>query len=147
MLKLLCCTLVLFMCGGVMLPDSLTEYFYNCDQIVIYKNGEEIKADKMLLEPKLQKLTLNAYFSPAFGVSLHEMTMEGLKKGYWIEFQFNDQHVFAGMPFSKLLIEIKPDMYGFNIIRFNDGEYAGRCFYLNLNVSSTEFYKFITSVY
>lgn len=146
--QFLCGILLLFNLGGTttMPETTLIEQLFACDEIVVYKNGEEIKLDKALVEPELKKLTDKSYFSPAFGVSLHDQTTNAMQKGYWIEFRYNTQRVYADMPFSKLLIELKPDYYGFNLIRFNSGKYDGRCYYLNLNVSSTEFYKFITSV-
>lgn len=145
--KFLCGILFLFNLGGTIMPETtLIEQLFSCDEIVVYKNGEEIKLDKTLVEPELKQLTDKSYFSPAFGVSLHDQTTNAMQKGYWLEFRYNTQHVYADMPFSKLLIELKPDYYGFNLIRYNDGKYDGRCYYLNLNVSSTKFYKFITSI-
>ena len=142
--KLICCVLFLFNLGGPTMPEqTLINHLFSCQEIVVYNNGTEIKLDKALIEPELKKLTDKSYFSPAFGVSLHDQTIEALKKGVWIEFRFNTERTYADMPFEKLLIELKPDYYGFNLIRFNNQKYEGRCFYLNLNVSSTKFYKFI----
>ncbi len=142
--KFLSCILLLFNLGGPSMPENtLISYLFSCQEIVVYKNGEEINLDKNLVFPELEKLTDKSYFSPAFGVSIHEHTLEAMKKGIWIEFKYNQENTYAEMPFEKLLIELKPDYYGFNLIRFNNGKYDGRCYYLNLNVSSTKFYKFI----
>ena len=53
---------------------------------------------------------------------------------------------YADMEFDRLLIEIKPNMYGFNIIRGIGDLYEGRCYYLNLSDDSTKLYKFLKSM-
>ena len=46
-----------------------------------------------------------------------------------------------------VLINFQPDFYGFNIIRYNsNGGYDGRCYYLNLNGSSTNFYNTLLKI-
>ena len=144
--QILCSILLLFNIGEPVMHSTLIEHLFNCDQIVIYNNGTEIKTDKEMIFTELEKLTDKSYFSPAFGVSLHEQTLQAKQKGIWIEFVYNETHEFAEMPFDKLLIELKPNFYGFNLIRYQSGKYEGRCFYLNLNHSSTKFYDFIVSL-
>ena len=40
---------------------------------------------------------------------------------------------YEGMPFEKLLLKAEPEYRGFNLCRFFNGKYGGRCFYLDLN--------------
>lgn len=143
--QLLCGIVILFNMGEPSMQTTLIDQLFSCDEIIVYKDGEQINLDTKLVFPELEKLTDKAYFSPAFGVSLHDQTTNALQNGIWIEFCYNNEREYAEMPFSKLLIELKPDYYGFNLIRFNNEKYEGRCFYLNLNVSSTQFYNFIVS--
>ncbi len=75
----------------------------------------------------------NAYDMPAYGVSLHKQTLEEMKSGRWIEFDFGKQLEYNGMPFEKLLVQVESVYQGFNLIRYNKkGGYDGRCFYINL---------------
>lgn len=128
------------------MEQHLSDYFFNCNEIALYVDGTPKIVDKQILEEPLRKLTDKSYFSPAFGVSIHKLTVESMKKGYWLEFRFNTEQSFAEMPFTKLLIQVLPDMYGFNVVRFYNNEYSGRCFYLNLNNTSTKFYNFLTTL-
>ena len=88
-----------------------------------------------------------SYFSPAFGVSINQYTLNELKKGLWLEMEYSEPKEFAEMPYEKLLINFQPDFYGFNIIRYNiNGGYDGRCYYLNLNGNSTNFYNTLLKI-
>ena len=78
---------------------------------------------------------------PAFGVSLHNDTVNALKYGVWIELLFDKVHIHNGMQYERLLINLIDGSYGFNIIRYYDGKYEGRCFYIDLNnqISTQDF--------
>ena len=74
-----------------------------------------------------------AYDMPAFGVSLHNETLDAMKSGRWIEFEFDNKQEHNGMSFEKLLIQVESGFKGFNLIRYNaEKGYYGRCFYFNL---------------
>lgn len=122
--------------------EVLTDLFFKAKQYVVYYNGQKQIISIDNISSDLKKMCEKSYFSPAFGVSINEYTLNELKKGLWLEMEYNEQLEFAGMPFEKLLINIQPDFYGFNIIRYNSKKgYDGRCYYLNLNNSSTKFYN------
>lgn len=104
---------------------------------VVYKEGRPYPIEKGTDEYKSimdgwEAMTEEALQMPAFGVSIDEHTRSEMKKGVWIEFVFGKEQVFQEMPFEKLLICCKEDFRGFNLIRYWDGKYFGRCFYLDL---------------
>ena len=85
----------------------------------------------------------NSYEMPAFGVSIHEHTMQALQSGFWIKFNFKEQMKHNDMPFDALLVNIMPNDKGFNLIREVDGKYEGRCFYLNLENDMQSLYDLV----
>lgn len=79
------------------------------------------------------KLIEGAHDMPAFGVSINKLTLEEMKGGLWIEFVFKEVNEVNGMPFERLLVAVKDDYYGFNLIRYTkERGYDGRCFYFDL---------------
>ncbi len=120
---------------------TLTEYFFEANQYVVYYDSLKYVIDKNTITPWLEQLTTKSYFSPAFGVANNDITLKELQKGLWFEMEFNNTCFFAEMPFNKLLINVKPDFYGFNLIRFHENGYDGRCLFLNTHNSSTKFYN------
>lgn len=105
--------------------------------VVIYKEGQLYKFMRGTEEYRRvmeswEKMTGNALEMPAFGVSIDEHTRKELKMGLWVEFLFGEENSAQGMPFEKLLICCQENFHGFNLIRYSDGKYFGRCFYLDL---------------
>lgn len=82
---------------------------------------------------------------PAYGVSIDRYTVQAMQKGVWVEFAFAEQYTIGEMPFKKLLVEVRPEFMGFNVVRYTEGDgYAGRCFYIDLRGKDMhDFYKFI----
>ena len=68
---------------------------------------------------------------PAFGVSLHAETLNELKNDNWIKINFNKQIIVNELPFVSLIFKLEKTS-GFNLIRFHNEKYEGRCFYLDL---------------
>lgn len=91
------------------------------------------------------KLIDGSHDMPAFGVSINDLTLKALKEGKWVEFDFGNTYKFNGLPFEKLLIEVKPEFYGFNLIRYTSAAgYYGRCIYLDLvNKNMSQFYELL----
>lgn len=103
---------------------------YTAGDVKTYKSGtNEFKGIISCWDEMLE----NAYDMPAFGVSLHADTLEAIKSGRWIEFEFSKKQEYNGMTFEKLLIQVESVYKGFNLIRYNpENGYSGRCFYFNL---------------
>ncbi len=92
----------------------------------------------------LSAMNKDGYEMPAFGVSIHDLTVKELENGVWLAFNYNDTNSHNGMPFDRLLVQLHPDDCGYNLIRGNGGRYEGRCFYYNLNKGNmSELYNIV----
>ena len=115
--------------------EKITEYadgvtIYNDGNKTLYRAGED-KFNKICAE--WNGMMSGAHQMPAFGVSLHNETVKVLKDGVWAEFNFPQVYSSNGMSYSKLLVNVKPEWRGFNIIRYTpERGYDGRCFYYDL---------------
>ena len=117
---------------------EIFEVFDKADSINVYNDGkaESYKCGTEEYNGIIScwyEMLENAYDMPAFGVSLNRETLEVMKNGRWIEFQFNKKLKHNCMTYEKLLIKVESAFQGFNLIRFNsENGYEGRCFYFNL---------------
>lgn len=126
--------------------NNILEILTTSNEIVIYNNNttttyETDNEEFITITEEIIKLSQVCREAPAFGVSLHNETLEAMKSGLWIEFNFNKTISHNDMPFDSLLIQVVKDYTGFNIIRKCDNKYEGRCFYVDLidsNLSSLE---------
>lgn len=90
---------------------------------------------------KWEQMLEGAHKMPAFGVSLNGDTAEAMKQGVWAEFFFGGEYSSDGMPFEKLLIAVRAEWSGFNIVRYTaERGYEGRCFYFSLAGDMSAFY-------
>lgn len=113
---------------------------------IIYIDGQEYQVDQNFVE-ELEKLLLDSYTSPALGICMDSQVQEERQAGVWIEWTFSNTHSYNDLPYDKLMINIQPDYFGFNILRNYKGKYEGRCIYLNLSHNSSDFYEYIMSTY
>ncbi|MDE6549891.1 MAG: hypothetical protein K2M44_00080 [Clostridia bacterium] len=124
----------------------MTEYEAQIDSILIAADNIEIMSEGKVaasydkgsdkyneLVKAIASMNEGGYEMPAFGVSIHNLTIKELLKGSWLVFNYAGAQSHNGMPFDRLLLQIHPDDCGYNVIRGNDGIYDGRCFYYNLN--------------
>lgn len=126
--------------------ETLIEYLQGYDFAVVYFNGKEQTIDNPQFKQVLTEVCDKAYFSPALAIAKNADVYTRIRKGIWLELRYNSMQNYADMEFDRLLIEIKPNMYGFNIIRGIGDLYEGRCYYLNLSDDSTKLYKFLKSM-
>lgn len=118
--------------------ENITESFERAEEIIVYRNGVEeahpagsASFEKIVLSLKI--ITENARQMPAYGVSLDGLTRTAMKDGLWVELRFCGVCECEGMPFERLLFEVRKSYSGFNLNRYNsDCGYSGRCFYLAL---------------
>ena len=114
---------------------------HNCLQYVenfdIFSNGEIEKIDKD--NNKFNGIVLNlkrvfkeGFLLPAFGVSMHQETLNELESGKWLQINFNEEQIQNGLNFNSLLFKLETTQ-GFNLIRKFQDRYDGRCLYLNLS--------------
>ena len=78
-------------------------------------------------------MTATAIRMPAFGVSIVELTRREMKQGLWTEFRYEKETSCAGMAFDRLLVCVKEEFRGFNVVRHVQEKYQGRCFYVDLS--------------
>lgn len=155
-MKKLCFIVLSFICllkgFSFMEENFFTDMLKNVNIINVYNNGDKIvlqnKSDFLEITKEFESM-INGYREmPAFSVALHNETIESLKNGVFVEFEFEGIKTHNELPFTKLLIKVDKEFYGFNIIRFYDGEYSGRCFYIDLDNKNMEnFYNFVVNNY
>lgn len=114
---------------------------YNDGQVIELSEEEQNKFDELFCDAISQARQM-----PAFGVSLHDLTIEDMKHGIWVKFIFDKTIVKSEMPFNELLIHVQKDCHGFNVIRGNNGRYEGRCYYLDLDGTLDEVYDFLAGL-
>lgn len=126
--------------------SNVLDLFDEVNMIEFYYNGQQIEISSDQQE-KFEELFCNALEGaqqmPAFGVSLHDLTMQNMKEGLWIKFIYNKTIVKSEMPFDSILINITKDCHGINLIRGNDEIFEGRCYYLNLKGTLDDVYDFL----
>ena len=139
--KILFCFVIIFSGGSMNSKNnanSICDYFSNISNIATYTNeGKSLyfRGDDKFeaLLSALKTITDNSHDMPAYGVAQDKDVIEAKKNGTWIELVFDKTEIFNEMPFDALLIEVKSEDSGFNLIRKHNGKYDGRCFYLSLS--------------
>lgn len=116
---------------------EINEYLEYINKISVIVDGKKkilLLSDNefRLLISEMEYILSDCHDMPAFGVSLHEDTMNAMKSGKWVEFSFPETMEHNEMPFDAWLIGVEKDFSGFNIIRKTDGRYEGRCYYMRL---------------
>ena len=129
--------------------NDMIDLFSEASMIKVYNNGQIIEMTEEE-QNKFDKLFFDAISNsrqmPAFGVSLHNLTIEEMQYGIWVKFLFNKTIVKSEMSFDELLICVQKDCHGVNVIRGNKGRYEGRCYYLDLDGNLDDVYEFLTSL-
>ncbi len=123
--------------GTTQMDNNILAIMSTSQEIIIYQDGTETEIDSnnkdyTRITNELLALSNSCRECPAFGVALHNETVEAMKDGLWIEFKFDKNISHNEMPFEALLIQVVGEYTGFNIIRKYDDKYEGRCFYVDL---------------
>lgn len=123
--------------------EELSAAIEKAEKIVVYAEGEArayLPQDAAFaaLMQAWEETVSAAVRMPAFGVSIDALTRKGLESGLWMEFCFGEEHLCGAMPFESLLLEVKRDWHGFNIVRGQGGRYEGRCFYVDLRQATMQ---------
>ena len=116
---------------------SIINKLSQTNQIVVYCGG---KTFDFFIEDEGYKVIAQSFLDmcaefremPAFGVALHNECVNALNDGVWVEFLFANRLSHNEMFFDSLLVNVEKENSGFNLIRKVDGEYCGRCFYVDL---------------
>ena len=117
--------------------NSLLDCVEKIESFCLITNGEVTKIEQKsddffrMLE-KIETLFSNSCLMPAFGVSLHNETLNELKSVGWLQINFLHEITKNGLPFNSLLFQLE-EVQGLNLIRLYNDKYEGRCLYLNLD--------------
>ena len=104
------------------------------ESIELIQNGTSHKLSKQEFQQtfaRLQDLFGEARVMPAFGVSIHEDTINAMQDGEWLKLNYNAEMDKEGLLFTSLLFRLEK-CQGFNLIRLYGERYDGRCIYLDL---------------
>lgn len=117
---------------------ELTDAVQIAGRIIVIADGREHCFEKgdaafRAIIKAWNEMTATAIRMPAFGVSIDELTRREMKQGLWTEFRYEKETSCAGMAFDRLLVCVKEEFRGFNVVRHVQGKYQGRCFYVDLS--------------
>lgn len=138
-MRTLCAIMILInlIMGESYMPslNSIDKYFEIAHSITVYTNGKttDLKPGENTyndIVEILNNICDGSREMPAYGVSLDNETKNEIRNGYWLEFRYNNTQTHNEMPFDTLLINVKKDYQGFDIIRGQKGIYEGRCFHI-----------------
>ena len=104
------------------------------ESIELIQNGKIHKLSQQEFQQtfaRLQDLFGEARVMPAFGVSIHEETVNAMQDGEWLKLNYNAEMDKEGLLFTSLLFRLE-ECQGFNLIRLYGERYDGRCIYLDL---------------
>ena len=127
-------------CEGI---NEINEVIVKVDSVDVIINGERNSCD-LAIKNVILDMMKGSHEMPAFGVSLHNETLSAMNDGVWVELKYNKTYTHNDMPFDALLISVKPEDSGFNIIRNQNGRYEGRCFYISLESNMQSLYEYLT---
>lgn len=117
---------------------ELTDAVQTAGRIIVIADGREhcFEKDDVAFQAIIKawdEMTATAIRMPAFGVSIDELTRREMKQGLWTEFRYEKETSCAGMAFDRLLVCVKEEFRGFNVVRHLQEKYQGRCFYVDLS--------------
>lgn len=117
---------------------ELTDAVQIAGRIIVIADGREHCFEKgdaafRAIIKAWNEMTATAIRMPAFGVSIDELTRREMKQGLWTEFRYEKETSCAGMAFDRLLVCVKEEFRGFNVVRHVQEKYQGRCFYVDLS--------------
>lgn len=109
----------------------------NIESFNLYVNGKKevvLKSNKQFdaLLSNVKEIFSQSRIMPAFGVSLHNETLNELKTSTWLEINFSSEQIVNDLNFATLLFKVE-EGYGMNLIRKYNNRYEGRCIYLDFD--------------
>ena len=121
-----------------MYEQSINEVIGACDKIEVISDGvvksfsrADARAKSIL--SAIASMNEGGWEMPGYGVSIDRLTREEMKNGMWLRLVYDERQTRNEMPFDSLLIRVKGEYCGYDLIREADGKYQGRVFYFNLN--------------
>ena len=113
------------------------KYIEKIESFFVFQNGvkkvvELNSENNKILKDEITNILKKSRIMPAFGVSLHNETLNEIKKGQWLQINFSSEMNIGGLLFNSLLIKLEKTN-GINLIRLYNGKYEGRCIYLDFD--------------
>lgn len=123
-----------------MYEQSINEVIGACDKIEVISDGvvksfSHADAQAKSILSAIASMNEGGWEMPGYGVSIDRLTREEMKKGMWLRLVYDERQTRNEMPFDSLLIRVKSEYCGYDLIREVDGKYQGRVFYFNLKES------------
>lgn len=123
-----------------MYEQSINEIIGACDKIEVISDGvvksfSHADAQAKSILSAIASMNEGGWEMPGYGVSIDRLTREEMKKGMWLRLVYDERQTRNEMPFDSLLIRVKSEYCGYDLIREVDGKYQGRVFYFNLKES------------
>lgn len=118
--------------------NPMVQILESVKKIEVFENGEIKALNEENLEnllAKLKDLFSGARLMPAFGVSLHQETLDALNAGQWLKISFSHEQNVNGLLFDALVFQLSQSA-GLNLIREYNGKYEGRCIYLDFDAET-----------
>lgn len=117
--------------------NSLVDIVDNIKSLEIFENGnikliEATDESFFKIKTNLTDLFSSSRLMPAFGVSMHNETLNEIQKDCWLKINFQNEVEKSGLPFNALIFKLE-QVQGFNLIRLHNNNYEGRCLYLDLD--------------
>lgn len=113
--------------------ENIYDVLESASKISFINNGaDSVLGDNDNLLEEIKKVFADARLMPALGVSLHDETVNALKTGKWLKFDFLKTQSVNGLMFDALLLKLE-QTGGVSFIREYQGKYEGRCVYVALN--------------
>lgn len=120
-----------------MYEQSINEVIGACDKIEVIsssvvKSFSRADARAKSILSAIASMNEGGWEMPGYGVSIDRLTREEMKKGMWLRLVYDERQTRNEMPFDSLLIRVKGEYCGYDLIREADVKYQGRVFYFNL---------------
>lgn len=120
-----------------MYEQSINEVIGACDKIEVISDGvvksfSRADAQAKSILSAIASMNEGGWEMPGYGVSIDRLTREEMKKGMWLRLVYDERQTRNEMPFDSLLIRVKGEYCGYDLIREADSKYQGRVFYFNL---------------
>ena len=117
--------------------DTMVDCFDFVEKIEILNDGKVrvFKNDSKYFAKTVENLKNTfeqARLMPAFGVSIHDDTIEAIAHGEWIKVYFTRELEKNGLPFNSIVFKLDT-VTGMNIIREYNNRYDGRCLYVDFD--------------
>ncbi len=104
---------------------------------------EMTQDEEKLLQEQVELLFKDSRTMPAFGVIFNDMYKDEIKSGTFISLRFPQLIEVNGLPFDELVFKVEADWSGVNLYRGINGEFNGRCIYIDFEKDMSELDSFI----